>query len=112
MAILLIEESKKKNVAARSRVEDEFRGLELGLCEGLWLRQLLEYLGYSARQPIRLYYDNKVGCDIAINLIQHECTKTVEVDRFFIKEKFDKKILETPKIVSKDQLAYIFIKSI
>ena len=84
--------------------------MTLEICEALWLRLLLMDLGYLPRQPIRLYYDNKAACDIAHNPIQHDRTKHVEVDRFFIKEKFDEKIVELPKIQSKDQLADILTK--
>ena len=34
----------------------------------------------------------------------------MEVDRFFIKEKLDEKIVELPKIRSEDQLTDIFTK--
>ncbi|RVW78960.1 Retrovirus-related Pol polyprotein from transposon RE1 [Vitis vinifera] len=67
-------------------------------------------LGYLSKQPIQLFCDNKVGCDIAHNLVQHDHTKHVKVDRFFIKEKLDDKIVELPKIQSKDQLADILTK--
>ena len=67
-------------------------------------------LSYLLRQPIRLYYDNKATCDIAHNPVQHDHTKHVEVDRFFIKEKFDEKIVELPKIRFEDQLADILTK--
>ena len=90
--------SKKQNVVARSSAEVEFTGMALGICEALWLRLLLKDLGYLPRQPIRLYCDNKAACDIAHNPVQHDHTKHVEVDRFFIKEKFDEKIVELPKI--------------
>ncbi|RVW76041.1 Retrovirus-related Pol polyprotein from transposon RE1 [Vitis vinifera] len=93
--------SKKQNVVARSSAEAEFRGMALGLCEALWLRLLLQDLGYLSRQPIRLFCDNKAACDIAHNPVQHDRTKHVEVDRFFIKEKLDDKIVELPKIRSK-----------
>ncbi|RVW65953.1 Retrovirus-related Pol polyprotein from transposon RE1 [Vitis vinifera] len=93
--------SKKQNVVTRSNTEAEFRGMVLGLCETLWLRLLLQDLGYLSRQPIRLFCDNKVACDIAHNPVQHDRTKHVEVDRFFIKEKLDDKIVELPKIRSK-----------
>jgi hypothetical protein len=36
----------------------------------------------------------------------------VEVDRFFIKEKLDEKIVELPKIRSEDQLADILTKAV
>ncbi|KAL6321506.1 hypothetical protein AAG906_019686 [Vitis piasezkii] len=42
---------------------------------------------------------------------QHDRTKHVEVDRFFIKEKLDDKIVELPKIRSEDQLANILTKA-
>ncbi|RVW78573.1 Retrovirus-related Pol polyprotein from transposon TNT 1-94 [Vitis vinifera] len=102
--------SKKQNVVARSSAEAEFRGMALGLCEALWLRLLLQDLGYLSRQPIRLFCDNKAACDIAHNPVQHDRTKHVEVDRFFIKEKLDDKIVELPKIRSEDQVADILTK--
>ena len=102
--------SKKKNVVARSSTEAEFRGMALGICEALRLRLLLMDLGYLPRQPIRLYCDNKATCDIAHNPVQHYRTKHVEVDRFFIKEKLDEKIVELPKIRSEDKLADILTK--
>ena len=55
-------------------------------------------LGYLPRQSIRLYCDNKAACDIAHNSVQNDCTKHVEVDRFFIKGKLNEKIVELPKI--------------
>ena len=75
--------SKKQNIVASSSAEVEYRGMALGICEMLWLRQLLQDLGYPSRQPIRLYCDNKVACDIAHNPVQHDRTKHKEVDRFF-----------------------------
>ncbi|RVW42232.1 Retrovirus-related Pol polyprotein from transposon RE1 [Vitis vinifera] len=104
--------SKKQNVVARSSAEAEFRGMALGLCEALWLRLLLQDLGYLSRQPIRLFCDNKTACDIAHNPVQHDRTKHVKVDRFFIKEKLDDKIVELPKIRSEDQLADILTKAV
>ena len=72
--------------------------MALGICEELWLRLLLRDLGCSPWRPIQLYCDNKAACDIAHNPVQHDCTKHVEVDKFFIKENSDKKIMELSKI--------------
>ena len=58
-----------------------------------------------------MFCDNKVACDIAHNPVQHDRTKHVEVDRFFIKEKLDDKILELPKIRLEDQLTDILSKA-
>ena len=94
-------ESKKQNVVVRLSVEVEFRSMALGLCEALWIR-LLQDLGYQSSQPIQLFCDNKTVCDIAHNLVQHDHTKHVEVDRFFMKEKLDLKIVELLKIKLED----------
>ena len=51
--------SKKHNVVVHLSAEAEFRGMALGLCKALWLRLLLQDLGYLSRQPIRLFCDNK-----------------------------------------------------
>ena len=102
--------SKKQNVVARSSAKAEFRGMTLGICETLWLRLLLMDLDYLPRQPIRLYCDNKAACDIAYNPIQHDRTKHVEVDKFFIKEKLDDKIVELLKNRSEDQFVDILTK--
>ncbi|KAH9752394.1 retrovirus-related pol polyprotein from transposon RE1 [Citrus sinensis] len=104
--------SKKQHVVARSSAEAEYRGMALGICEGLWISFILNDLGYPSQQPIQLYCDNKAARDIAHNPVQHDRTKHVEVDRFFIKEKLDEKILELPKIRSEDQLADILTKAI
>ena len=45
--------------------------------------------GLSAKAANSTVCDNKEACDIAHNLVQHDRTKHVEVDRFFIKEKLD-----------------------
>ena len=66
----------------------------------------------GALQPIQLYCDNKAACDIADNPVQHDRTNHVEVDKFFIKEKLDEKIVELPKIRSEDQLADILTKAV
>ena len=53
--------------------------------------------------------DNKSAIDIAYNPVQHDRTKHVEMDRHFIKEKIEKKIIRLPFIKSEDQLADILI---
>ncbi|RVX13196.1 Retrovirus-related Pol polyprotein from transposon RE1 [Vitis vinifera] len=73
---------------------------------------LVTWKSYLSKQPIRLFCDNKAACDIAHNPVQHDRTKHVEVDRFFIKEKLDDKIVKLPKILSEYQLADILTKAV
>jgi hypothetical protein len=62
-----------------------------GLCEILWIKELLKELGYPMEIEIKMYRDNKVAIVIANNLVQHDRTKHVKVDRHFIKQKLNEK---------------------
>ena len=62
--------------------------------------------------PIRLYCDNKAAISIAHNLVQHDRTKHIEVDRHFIKEKLESGVICTPFVSSSEQTTDIFTKGL
>lgn len=97
--------SKKQNVVARSIAEAEYRGMAHGICELLWLRILLTEIGFKPEGPMLLYCDNQAAREIANNLVQHDRAKHVEVDRHFIKEKLEAKLVDIPFVPSEEQLA-------
>ena len=43
--------------------------------------------------PIKLYCDNKSSISIAHNPVQHNKTKHIEIDRHFIKEKLEARLI-------------------
>jgi hypothetical protein len=104
--------SKKQGVVARSSAEAEYRGMAKGVCELLWIKNLLQELKISSTFPMKLYCDNKAACDIAHNPVQHDRTKHVEIDRHFIKEQLEAKIIAVPHVRSQDQLADILTKAV
>lgn len=61
---------------------------------------------------MNLHCDNKTTIQIAQNPVQHDRTKHVEVDRHFIKEKLDQKIIQFPFVRSENQLANILTKAV
>ncbi|WJZ84042.1 hypothetical protein VitviT2T_003670 [Vitis vinifera] len=85
--------SKKQNMIARSSAESEFRGIAQGLCELLWLKIILDELRIKWDDPIKLYCDNKSTINIAHDPIQHDRTNHIEIDRHFIKEKFEEGVV-------------------
>ena len=107
---LVIWRSQKQKVVALSSTEAEFRGRSKGLCELLWLKRLLEEIGYSPESTMNLFCDNKVAIEIAHNPVQHDRTKHVKVDRHFIKQKLEDKIVQFPFVKSEDQLTDILTK--
>lgn len=54
-------------------------------------------------------YDSKSTTNIAHNPIQHGHTKHIEMDRYFTKEKLENKLICTPYMSTKEQLADAFI---
>ena len=57
--------SKKQTVVARSSVEAEFKALANGICEGMWIKRLLEELKFPIDSPMRIFCDNQVVISIA-----------------------------------------------
>ena len=91
--------NKKQNVVARSSAEAEYRGIAQEVCELLWLRSLLKSLGFKQEWSMPLHCDNIVAVEIAHNPIQYDRTKHVEIDRHFIKEKLDARIISFPFVL-------------
>ncbi|KAM1489804.1 hypothetical protein ACFXTO_033012 [Malus domestica] len=104
--------SKKQKVIARSSDEAKYRSMAHGVCELLWVRNLLRDLGFRPKHAMRLHCDNKAAIDIAHNPVQHDQTKHVEVDRNFIKEKLEARLIEVPFIKSEDQLVDMLTKAV
>ena len=104
--------SKKQPVVARSSAEAEYRGMAFGVCELLWLKNLLRDLGVNSKDTMNLYCDNTSAIEITHNPVQHDRTKHVKVDRHFIKEKLEAGIIVFPFVKSENQLADILTKAV
>ena len=65
----------------------------------IWLKIVLEDLEVKWAGTMKLYYNNnKSAINIALNLIQHGCTKHVDVEGHFIKDKLDSGLISTPYV--------------
>nr|BAK64102.1 gag-pol polyprotein [Eustoma grandiflorum] len=104
--------SKKQKVVALSSAEAEYRGIVKGVSEVLWIRKLLQELGFPVTDPTCLMCDNKASISISENPVQHDRTKHVEIDRHFVKEKIEDGIIALPHVRSEDQLADILTKAV
>ena len=102
--------SKKQKVAALSTADVKLREIAKGLCELLQLKRLLTKIGFVANFEMNLFCDNKETINMSHNLIQHDCTKHIEVDRHFIQQNLEAKIIQFSFVKSKDQLAIILTK--
>ena len=103
--------SKKQSVVARSSAEAEFRALALGICEGMWLKRLLEELQILVEPPMKLLCDNQAAISISKNPFLHDRTKHVEIDCHFIKEKIEDGIVEIIYTPTRQQTADVLTKA-
>ena len=90
--------SRKQSLVARFNAEVEFHVMTQGVCELLWLKIILEDLKIKRDRPMRLYCKNKFAINIAHNPVQHDRTKHIVIDKYFIKEKLDDGLIYTPYI--------------
>ncbi|KAK6131471.1 hypothetical protein DH2020_034779 [Rehmannia glutinosa] len=104
--------SKKQGLVARSSAEAEYRVMAQGVCELLWVKKLMQDIHLLQEESLLLHCDNKAAINIAHNPVQHDRTKHIEIDRFFIKEKLDDKSLRISYTDSRSQLADIFTKGL
>src|SRR5438270_2775597 len=79
--------------------------MAVSLCEMLWIKFLLKELRQFREGPLELWCDNKFAISIANNPVQHDRTKHVEINRFFITEKLNSGTLKLNYVKSEDQLA-------
>ena len=61
-----------------------------GICEGMWLKRLLNELKILVEDSMEMFCDNQAALSIAKNLVHHNRTEHVEVDRHFINKKIEK----------------------
>ena len=97
---------------ARSSAEAEYRATALGISEGLWIQRILEDLKIQTSPPMKLYCDNKSAIALAHNLVLHDRTKHVEIDKHFIKEKIDSGQFCMPYLPTSEQLPDILTKGL
>ena len=84
--------SKKQSIMARSSTKAKFRNMAHDICEMLWLKALVKELRLGSRDPMELYCDNKAAISITHYLVEHNLTKHIKVDKYFIKEKLTKEL--------------------
>ncbi|RDX93144.1 Copia protein, partial [Mucuna pruriens] len=104
--------SKTQNVVARSSVEAEFRAMAHGICEGLWMKIILDDLKVKYERPIKLFCDNNSTISIVHNPIQHDRTKYIEIDRHFIKEKLNNGLVVIAHVLTRLQVTNTFTKGL
>ena len=80
--------------------------------EIVWLVELFEELGISLKQLVSIYCDSESVVQIASNLVFHECTKHIEFDCHFIREKIQLGMVQPVYLQTSEQPAELFTKGL
>ncbi|KAL8127142.1 hypothetical protein AgCh_014167 [Apium graveolens] len=102
--------SKKQTIVARSTAEAEYRAMAFTAYEITWLSTLLKDLGLHNLPLTILKCDNQAALSIAANPVLHECTKHIEVDCHFVRDKIKSGSIVTQYVPSHAQLVDILTK--
>jgi hypothetical protein len=101
---------KRQTVVSRSSAEAEYHTIANGMAEATWLRQLLHEFQTPPSWCTLIYCDNISVMYISTNLVQHQCTKHVEIDLHFIREKVAIGQIRVLHVLTTSQFADIFMK--
>lgn len=96
--------SKKQSLVARSTVEAEYRSMAHATTELLWVQSLLIELGVAFTKPT-LFCDNMSAVALSHNPILHACTKHMEMDIHFVREKVVSQALSVVHVPATSQVA-------
>ena len=81
--------TKKQREVSLSSAEAELRALKKGVCEGMWIKDILTDLKLMPQEPIILYSNSQSAITMAKNPVHHDRTKHARIDRHYIKEKIN-----------------------
>jgi hypothetical protein len=92
---------KKQDRVSKSSIEVECHAMSTACSEIVWLRGLLEELGFSQITSTPLHADNTSAIQIATNFVFHERTKHIEIDCYFIHDStLENQVISLPHILS------------
>ncbi|KAJ0677880.1 putative RNA-directed DNA polymerase [Helianthus annuus] len=101
---------KKQTCVATSTCEAEYIAASSCCSQVLWIQQQLRDYGFEfLSTPI--YVDNSAALDITRNPVQHSKTKHIEIKYHFIRDCFEKRLIDVVKVHTDDQRADLFTKA-
>jgi hypothetical protein len=102
--------SKKQPTVVLSTVEAEYMAASNATKEAIWLRVLLEDLGFSQTQATTIHDDSKGCIALSRGTVLHSRTKHIVIHHHLIREQIKSSEVDLKYCPTKDQLADIFTK--
>ncbi|GJU25926.1 putative reverse transcriptase domain-containing protein [Tanacetum coccineum] len=101
---------KKQTVVANSTTEAEYIAASQCCGQVLWIQnQLLDY-GYNFMKT-NIHVDNESAICVVKNPVSHSKTKHIEIRYYFIRDSYEKRLIEMVKIYTDDNVADLLTKA-
>ena len=102
--------SKKERCVALSSTEAEIIAASMCACDVVYVRQILEHIGFAPAGPTAICCDNKGVTDIARDPIATTALKHVKRRHFFVRELQDAGDVSMVPVASAANVADVFTK--
>lgn len=102
--------SRRQELVTRSTTESEYVAAATAAREALWLKRLLNDLGYSCDSGILLHVDNQSAICLTKDSTNHRRTKHIDTRYHFLKERCEIGDISVTYVSSKNQRADVFTK--
>jgi hypothetical protein len=102
--------SKKQPTVALSTVEAEYMAASNATREAIWLRVLLEDLGFTQGEATTIHADNQGCIALSRNPVSHSRAKHIDIRHHFIRERVENSEVDLKFCSTKDMVADIFTK--
>ena len=104
--------SKRQPTVALSTVEAEYMASSNATKEAIWLRVLLEDMGFPQTTATLIHADNQGCIALARNPVAHSRAKHIDIRHHFIRERLQNSEIRLEYCWTKDMLADIFTKQL
>jgi hypothetical protein len=104
--------SRKQPIVTLSTTEAEFIAAAYCVCQGIWIKRILESIGLKQQQCLEVFCDNSSTIKLSKNPVLHGRSKHIDIRFHFLRNlSYDGKV-ELKHIVSQNQLADIMTKAL
>jgi histone deacetylase 1/2 len=104
--------SKRQHTVSRSNAEAEYRAVANAVAEATWIRQLLHELHRPSPPATVVFRDNVSAVYMSTNPVQHQCTKHIEIDLHFVRDRVAMGQVHVLHVPSSRQFTGILMKGL
>jgi hypothetical protein len=103
--------SKKQPLVTLSTTEAEFIAVAYCVCQGVWLRRVLEKLGHIQSKCTTIFCDNNSSIKLSKNPVMHGRSKHIDVKFHFLRNLTKERTMKLVHCSTQEQLSDIMTAS-